>query len=280
MGLKPMFTVRRKATLQPAIFMPALNLISGLLLLFLAFSAQASNQLSQAAQTRVAQNRNADMNFRLDTLVEKPTIRSDSNSTADHTKFEDLKAAFSSGPEVTKACLKCHTEAGQQFMKNIHWTWSYENKKTVQQLGKKHLVNTFCTNSRGNEGMCAQCHAGYGWKDESFDFSNQNNVDCVVCHDRTGTYYKTPPTKGNKSCSVMFEGKQPIQWSKVAQNVGLPARENCGGCHFYGGGGDGVKHGDLDSSLIHPSYDLNQPTKKLCCSVGRHEALPLPAMLI
>ena len=44
----------------------------------------------------------------------------------------------------------------------------------------------------------------------------------------------------------MFEGKQPIKWTKVAQNVGLPARENCGGCHFYGGGGDGVKHGDLD----------------------------------
>ncbi|NOQ89486.1 MAG: tetrathionate reductase family octaheme c-type cytochrome [Gammaproteobacteria bacterium] len=197
------------------------------------------------------------MNFRLDRLVEKPTLRSDSNSTADHSKFQELKDPFMSGPEVTRACLKCHTEAGQQFMKNIHWTWNYENKKTGQLLGKKHLVNTFCTNSRGNEGMCAQCHAGYGWKDETFDFNNENNVDCVVCHDRTGTYYKTPPTKGNKSCSVMFEGKQPIQWSKVAQNVGLPARENCGGCHFYGGGGDGVKHGDLDSSLIHPSKDLD-----------------------
>ncbi len=233
-------------------FRLALNLISGLLLLSLALGAQATDELSQAAHKI-----DADMNFRLDKLVEKPTLRSDSNSTADHTKFEELKDPFMSGPEVTKACLKCHTEAGQQFMKNIHWTWSYENKKTGQLLGKKHLVNTFCTNSRGNEGMCAQCHAGYGWKDESFDFNNENNVDCVVCHDRTGTYYKTPPTKGNKSCSVMFEGKQPIQWSKVAQNVGLPARENCGGCHFYGGGGDGVKHGDLDSSLIHPNKELD-----------------------
>ena len=247
-----MLILSPQVTLPHVILKQTLNLVFGLLLFFLFPITQASAETAQAVEKT-----DADMNFRLDKVVEQPTKRTDSNSTADHTKFEDLKVAFSSGPEVTKACLKCHTEAGQQFMKNIHWTWTYENKKTGQLLGKKHLVNTFCTNSRGNEGMCAQCHAGYGWKDETFDFSNQNNVDCVVCHDRTGTYYKTPPTKGNKSCSVMFEGKQPIQWSKVAQSVGLPARENCGGCHFYGGGGDGVKHGDLDSSLIHPDKKLD-----------------------
>ena len=230
----------------------ALSLIFGLLLFFITSITQASVE-----STPLNPKADSDMNFRLDKVVEQPTKRTDSNSTADHTKFEELKTAFSSGPEVTKACLKCHTEAGHQFMKNIHWTWTYENKKTGQLLGKKYLVNTFCTNARGNEGMCAQCHAGYGWKDESFDFNNENNIDCVVCHDRTGTYYKTPPSKGNKACSIMFEGKQPIQWSKVAQNVGLPARENCGGCHFYGGGGDGVKHGDLDSSLIHPDKKLD-----------------------
>lgn len=199
----------------------------------------------------------ADMNYRLDTVIEKPTTRSDSNSTADHSKFEQLQGPFSSGPEVTKACLECHTEAGHQFMKNIHWTWEYENEKTGQKLGKKHLVNTFCTNSRGNEGMCAQCHAGYGWKDETFDFGNQENIDCVVCHDRTGTYYKTPNSAGNKACSTMFKDKQPIDFAMVAKSSGLPARENCGGCHFYGGGGDGVKHGDLDSSLIHPDRKLD-----------------------
>jgi len=198
-----------------------------------------------------------DMNYRLDTVVEQTTVRADSNSTADHSKFQELKGPFNSGTEVTQACLKCHTEAGHQFMKNIHWTWEYKNEKTGQTLGKKHLVNNFCTNARGNEGMCAQCHTGYGWKDDTFDFTNQNNIDCVVCHDRTGTYYKTPNSGGNKACSIMFEGKQPIQWAKVAQSAGLPGRENCGGCHFYGGGGDGVKHGDLDSSLIHPDRKLD-----------------------
>lgn len=217
----------------------------------------AAGGLCLAVSGKASDTTDHDMNYRLDTIVEQPTVRTDSNSTADHTKFESLQGPFSNGPEVTRACLQCHTEAGHQFMQNIHWTWTYENHKTGQTLGKKYLVNTFCTNSRGNEGMCAQCHAGYGWKDETFDFTNQDNVDCVVCHDRSGTYYKTPNSDGNKACSIMFEGKQPIDWVKVAQSVGLPARENCGGCHFYGGGGDGVKHGDLDSSLIHPDRKLD-----------------------
>ena len=92
---------------------------------------------------------------------------------------------------------------------------------------------------------------------DSFDFTDETNIDCLVCHDRTGTYYKTPNSPGNPSCSVMFEGKAPIAWARVAQGVGLPGRENCGSCHLYGGGGDGVKHGDLDSSLERPSPSLD-----------------------
>lgn len=190
-----------------------------------------------------------------DLQATSPTKRS--KSTADHSKFKKLEGPFADGPAVTKACLSCHNKAGQQFKKSIHWTWEYKHPKTGQVLGKKHLVNNFCTNARGNEGMCAQCHAGYGWKDEHFDFNNENNMDCIVCHDGTGTYYKTPTSKGNAACSIMFEGKKPIEWTKVAQGVALPNRQNCGGCHFYGGGGDGVKHGDLDSSLLHPNKSLD-----------------------
>ena len=198
----------------------------------------------------------SDMNFRSQKSI-IPIEKSPGSSTADHSKYKVLKGPFINGSEVTKACLSCHTEAGKHFMKSIHWTWEYTHPKTGQKLGKKNLINNFCTNARGNEGMCAQCHAGYGWKDESFDFSNQNNIDCLVCHDRTGDYYKTPPSKGNKACSIMFKGKKPIDLVKVAQNIGLPGRENCGGCHFYGGGGDGVKHGDLDSSLKKPDKQLD-----------------------
>ena len=203
---------------------------------------------------------------------EKPK---DSASTTDHSKLKELEGPFSNGPEVTKACLGCHNVAGHQFIKNKHWTWEYRDTETGQMLGKKHLVNTFCTNARGNEGMCAQCHAGYGWKDESFDFKKEENIDCLVCHETTRTYYKLPPTKGNKSCSVMFEGKKPIDWVKVAQSVGMPGRKNCGSCHFFGGGGDNVKHGDLSSALFDPDkkLDVHMDSKGLnfsciTCHVG------------
>ncbi len=49
----------------------------------------------------------------------------------------------------------------------------------------------------------------------------------------------------------------PPDWNKVAESVARPKKANCGSCHFYGGGGDGVKHGDLDSSLYKPDRDLD-----------------------
>jgi len=177
--------------------------------------------------------------------------------SADHSKFAALKGPFATGPEVTKACLGCHTESGRHFMKNIHWTWDFTDPETGQRLGKKHLINNFCTNARGNEGMCAQCHAGYGWKDETFDFTNQDNIDCLVCHDHTGTYYKTTNSNGDKSCAVMFEGLPALDLAQIAQSVQLPERANCGTCHFNGGGGDNVKHGDLSSALKDPPRSLD-----------------------
>ena len=206
----------------------------------------------------------ANMNFRIITDT-APSQRSDSNSTADHRKFRELQRPFSHGSEVTAECLKCHNQSGEQVLESIHWSWEYLHPVTGQRLGKRNVVNNFCTNARGNEGMCAQCHAGYGWVDDKFDFSKQQNIDCLICHDRTGSYYKTPNSRGNPACAIMFEGKAPIDLSKVAQGVGLPGRENCGACHFYGGGGDGVKHGDLDSSLKMPqrSLDVHMDAKGL-----------------
>ena len=194
----------------------------------------------------------------VDKSVTRLGERPEDRSTTDHSKLKELQGPFKSGPEVTRACLGCHNKAGDQFVHNKHWTWLWHNPKTGQELGKRILVNNFCTNAAGNEGMCAQCHAGYGMKDaRSYDFSNQENIDCLVCHDSTGTYYKLPPTRGNKACAVLFEGKPPIDLTKVAQSVTLPGRNNCGACHFYGGGGDNVKHGDLSSVLFDPPRDVD-----------------------
>ncbi len=63
-------------------------------------------------------------------------------STADHTKFKVLNQEFETGPEVTKACLTCHTEAGRQFHKTYHWTW--ESSGGVQKgIGKKNVLNNY-----------------------------------------------------------------------------------------------------------------------------------------
>ncbi len=50
------------------------------------------------------------------------SIATDNTSTADHSKFEELQQDFKSGPEVTQACLSCHTEAAKQLHKTTHWT--------------------------------------------------------------------------------------------------------------------------------------------------------------
>jgi octaheme c-type cytochrome (tetrathionate reductase family) len=44
---------------------------------------------------------------------------------------------------------------------------------------------------------------------------------------------------------------------KVAQSVGKTTNKSCSVCHFNGGGGAGVKHGDLTSSMANPSPALD-----------------------
>ena len=64
--------------------------------------------------------------------------------TADHSKHEILQQEFTSGPEVTKACLSCHTEAALQFHKTIHWTWKNPDSPKDRNCGKSGLsVNHF-----------------------------------------------------------------------------------------------------------------------------------------
>jgi octaheme c-type cytochrome (tetrathionate reductase family) len=196
-----------------------------------------------------------------------------------------LQEPFASGPEVTKACLSCHTEASKQLQKTTHWTWEFASPDTGQALGKKVIVNNFCVAVSSNYPRCTSCHIGYGWKDASFDFNAEENVDCLVCHDTTGTYKKLPAGAGHPAYQpTEFPPKSGKLWeppdlSKVAQQVGPTSRATCGTCHFYGGGGNAIKHGDLDSSMGMPSHDLDvhMDAKGLnftcteCHTTGGHE---------
>jgi octaheme c-type cytochrome (tetrathionate reductase family) len=137
-----------------------------------------------------------------------------------------------------------------------------------------------------NEPRCASCHIGVGYKDKSFDFADVTKVDCLICHDTTGTYKKFPTAAGapwTGPGTNVFGGVAypPVDLNFVAQNIGKTSRNTCGACHFFGGGGDAVKHGDLDSSLYNPSRELDVHMgvdgKNFACAVchkpaeGTHE---------
>ncbi len=168
----------------------------------------------------------------------------------DHSSF--FKKPFESPGEVTGACLECHPNAAKDMMKTAHWKWEGEpvsvpGHEKPMKIGKKNLLNNFCIGIQGNWSSCTTCHAGYGWSDANFDFAKEENVDCLVCHDWSGSY-----AKGKSGMP-----KEGVDLMVVAQNVGYPRRDNCGICHIYGGGGMGVKHGDLDNTLVNPSADVD-----------------------
>lgn len=180
--------------------------------------------------------------------------RANIQPTPVHTSHADLlPGPYATGQEVTRACLECHEDAAAQLMKTTHWTWESEPfdvswRDEPVTIGKANQINNFCIGTQGNQKSCMTCHTGYGWEEgQAYDFSVQENVDCLVCHAETNAYAKG--SYGNPA-----EG---IDLAAAAQSVRSPTRDNCGGCHFDGGGGNGVKHGDLDESLYFPSENID-----------------------
>ncbi|MDX1764014.1 MAG: tetrathionate reductase family octaheme c-type cytochrome [bacterium] len=173
---------------------------------------------------------------------------------------QQISGPFETPMDVTRKCLECHEEAAHDIMETSHWTWELKqdvsHKKNVFR-GKKNAINNFCISINSNWPRCTSCHISYGWKDASFDFADTSRVDCLVCHDTTDTYKKPGPAAGmpaGYTGNPKFD-KKPVDLVQVAQNVGAPRRDNCISCHGYGGGGNNVKHGDIDASMKNPSRD-------------------------
>jgi octaheme c-type cytochrome (tetrathionate reductase family) len=190
-----------------------------------------------------------------------PVVLPPRKSHTDHSGM--MKGPFADGPSVTRACLACHPTAGQQMLHSAHFTWLGEAGKVPgaggpghdlpQRIGKRNLINNFCLSIESNWPRCTNCHAGYGWKDGSYDFSKVENIDCLICHEQTGTYRKD-------LAGIPVAGANLVA---AAGSVAAPTRENCGTCHFAGGGGDAVKHGDMDGSLYFPR-------ERIDVHMGRH----------
>jgi octaheme c-type cytochrome (tetrathionate reductase family) len=188
----------------------------------------------------------------------KQAVRSDKHwTTVDHSKLTVLNQNFTSGNHITEACLSCHTDAATQFEQTIHWTWEVPSEKPGIMNGKAgHAVNNFCISGNAMEDKsCLSCHAGWDGKD--------GLVNCLSCHGE-----EKFPFKETFADLAAFEGDDDPDIKEIVEDlqagirnavkqVTLPKRSNCGECHFKGGGGDGVKHGDLDSSLVKPNRMLD-----------------------
>jgi len=142
--------------------------------------------------------------------------------------------------EGTKSCLVCHGKLADEFLTTAHFKWEGDAANIVNVApgtihGKNDIINNFCVAVPSNEGRCTQCHAGYGYKDDTFDFGDPENIDCLVCHDQTDTYAKDLKTAG-----LPVPG---IDLNAVARSVAThaPTIENCIDCHGANGGGDGPR---------------------------------------
>ncbi len=179
-------------------------------------------------------------------------------NTTDHAKHPALKQAFTSGQEITDACLSCHSEADDQFRKTIHWTWQAAPTGEDAKYGKAAMsLNNFCISANGMEDKsCLACHPGWGT-------STDSGINCLNCHSRKKVNWDeaigdlTAFIEAGDEESLEIAAEIQAELQEAVQDIGLPNRQNCGGCHFIGGGGDGVKHGDLDTSLTKPSKALD-----------------------
>ncbi len=182
----------------------------------------------------------------------KESYEKDYEPSVNHSKLAALQKDFKEPGEVTEACISCHTERHKEIMSTAHWKWQreeYIEGRGIVNIGKKNIINNFCIGIAGNEQLCNKCHAGYGWVDTTFDFEDPKNVDCLVCHDNSGDYKKGSATGGMPATDVNL--------TAAAQSVGKPKKKNCGMCHFLGGGGNNVKHGDLELALLNTNRKVD-----------------------
>ena len=186
----------------------------------------------------------------LDTRAPTDCLACHAKKVPNHNQLVKLEGS-ADARDVTRNCLSCHAKEGEAILKTAHWKWHGSSPYTIghekrTDLGKKsNTVNNFCINLNGNWPRCTSCHIGYGWEDADFDFTDPSRIDCLVCHDTTGKYKKSPAGAGFPEKNLDLE--------TIAQNVGRPSRNTCGtACHFRGGGGDAVKHGDMAACLVSP----------------------------
>jgi octaheme c-type cytochrome (tetrathionate reductase family) len=139
---------------------------------------------------------------------------------------QKIQGPFTSSADVTAACLKCHHQQAVEVLQSTHWTWvrqrAVNGKNTL--YGKKDSLTGFAIDVSSNPSRCMGCHVSNTRPDVDFNAPRPEMVDCLVCHDTTGTYRQADPgVPANHS-------RQELEL--MTRNVGTPTPGNCMTCHF------------------------------------------------
>ncbi len=161
--------------------------------------------------------------------------------------------------QVTRACLTCHPDAAAQLMGTTHWTWESKPFDVPwRDAAGDH---------RQDQPDQQLLHRRPGQPEELHDLPRRlrlgrGRLPTTSRSRRTSTAWSaTPIWRPTPRASTGIRQRASTCWPRP-NSVRMPTRENCGKCHFDGGGGNGVKHGDLDESLIYP-------VRRARCAHGR-----------
>jgi octaheme c-type cytochrome (tetrathionate reductase family) len=164
---------------------------------------------------------------------------------------ENLSGPYDNVQQIIEECLMCHEDSGDEVLQSNHWNWLSSNildsNLSSNYEEEQITVNNFCIAVPGNAAPCTTCHLPFSGKGESFDFNAAENIDCLICHEQTGTYAKLKFESTNSDSAVDLLA--------IAQSVAKPTDTNCGFCHFRGIGGVMMKSGAMDKSLFEPTEE-------------------------
>lgn len=169
----------------------------------------------------------------------------------DHSEL--VSGPFETVQQVIEECLMCHDDSGEEVLKSNHWNWLSSNLPASMRpylVNGKHIpINNFCFAVEASSTQCTTCHLPFSGKDVSFEFNSVENIDCLICHDQTGTYKRIPFGTGLPEVE--------LDLLLIAQSVGKKADKNCGSCHFGGSGGALMRSGAMEKSLISPTEEID-----------------------
>ncbi len=178
--------------------------------------------------------------------------------------------------QVTESCLTCHAQAGQDVLKSAHWNWRGQSPAIAGQEyaisnGLMNVIDNYTISMLPELVPTGNYHVSTNWGEEGFDFQDAGAVDCLICHDVTGTYRKDAGRAAPAG---------DMDMATLAGRVGHPTRGNCT-CHFTVAGGPNLKHGDLSPALISPSaaqdFHMGQVDLRCqdCHATTRHQVAGL-----